>query len=179
MRVLDLKDWPTKAHDCLHKQDVSAEELEVWYAEAPSLMEEALFTQNEPIPRDFKVYCIDGVPRIVGVFNRNQEGKPEFDLLDLERELFIPWSEIFYWPPEKIQWKTAGRLENTLVDRAIQAGQFAKDILPMIDATDLFMSVDCYVVGANVYLGELTPRPGAVHAPDLRERFIRFLLAQN
>lgn len=174
VRLLDLADWPQRAVDVLHKTVISATDLDSWYAGSEALLEEALWTENEPVPLDFKVYWCEGKPRVIAVVNRN-EGRTTFSFLDADHWLMLPWSEVFldsgpnYWDPGK-------RMTNEIAERAKFAASHASRIAETVDCVDLFMGIDCYVVDDKFYLGELTPRPGVIHMPWLRSRYIKRLL---
>lgn len=176
VKVLDLADWPHRARCLLHKADHAPGELDAWLRDRPYVIEQAISCAEEPVPRDFKVYVRCGEPRIVVSIDRNGP-QAVLTFIDGRTWLKIPGSEVYAgrFPP---QWRRGGRLSDELVARAHRAAAFAAQVVRAVHAEDLFVGIDTYVPAdapETVWLGEITPRMGALHGNWLRVRFMQYL----
>lgn len=168
------------SYDCLlTRSSVTLADLQAWIDTTECIVEQALTTFQEPIPFDFKCYLVDGVVKYVGVINRNG---PKTSLAYFYADSLdqLPFSKIFsaipsVWsegfPPYSEELKLRMRLAKAEAERiAFQA----------LDVRGLLVSLDMYVTpmesSFKVWLGEITPRPGALHSNWLTRSFIHSLL---
>ncbi|KPQ31421.1 MAG: hypothetical protein HLUCCX21_03555 [Porphyrobacter sp. HL-46] len=177
VKILSFPDWPNSCFDLLHKSHFTIGEVDKWSLSAPFLIEQSLATEAEPIPLDFKVYYRCGLPVTVLVMDRNGQ-KTRLSYLSAQDWSYIPWSDVFIYPYFK-DWEEGGCPSDKIILRAKTAVSNSKKIIPLVNASDLFVSLDMFVPVNKpdiAWLGEITPRPGAIHANKLTTKFIRQLL---
>lgn len=174
VKVIAYDDRLKSFYDSLVGTYLSLEDLDEWLRGKQFLIEESLYTVKEPIPLDFKVYCGEGRARSVLCIDRNH-GKPILTYIDPTTGTVIPWSSVFRYPRFS-KWVEGPEVSEDRVNRAKFAASFAEDQIKHLSSNDLFISLDLYVLKADeayTYLGEITPRPGAVHANQLTVDFIK------
>lgn len=176
VKLLDLADWPVRARCLLRRDWHTPAEIDAWLGDRDFVVEVPISCESEPIPRDFKVYVHRGEARIVAIMDRNH-AKTVVSMIDCRSGLKIPGHEIFPADyPRK--WKEGRRLGDGLAARAARAAAFAPAVVRATHAEDLFVSIDTYVPADapdTVWLGEITPRTGALYGNWLRRRFIEYL----
>lgn len=166
----------------LTKSKKTIGEIKLWLDGSEWLIEESLSSFEEVIPFDFKCYLINGVVRYVGVINRNG-ASTMLSYFDAVTRSQIPFSSIFSSPPTS--WIEGCSEYSSYfyerMDLAINESQrIARECLKV---EGILVSLDMYVTrysGANkVWLGEITPRPGALHSNWLKKKFIIELFNKN
>lgn len=180
VKVLDLAKWPKQARCLLHKVRHTPAELDEWVEGRPYLVEPALFSADEPICADFKVYVHNGRSRLVLMVDRNK-AITRIGYIDCRSWLQIPLVDVFPGPVPA-HYLERGRLDDRAVARAQCAASFAPSVARAMDAEDLFMSVDTYVTADapdRAWLGEITPRPGGLDGNWLRRRFLEYLFLSD
>lgn len=177
VKVLLFSRETGKIFDILHKEELTLVQIDEWCRLGPFLIEQSLYSEREPIPIDFKVYFRNGDPMVVAIFDRNEE-KIRISYVCAKTWSYLPWSEIFVNPSFQ-KWVEGVEPHDDIVRRAGVAVSASSKIITAINAEDLFVSLDTYVAVDEpevVWLGEITPRPGAIHANKLTTGFIRKLL---
>jgi hypothetical protein len=178
VKVLEMAQDGAGGHDHLARAAVTTADLAAWLDGRPFLIEEGLYRPTEPVPADFKVYVHRGAARAVLVIDRNGE-KTTLTWLDAVTWEHLPWREVF-WYPSFPKWAEGAVPRGPLVARARVAAAAAERLVPLLQLSDLFASLDMYVPQGGrpgeVLLGEITPRPGALHANKIRIPFIRHVL---
>lgn len=164
--------------DAISKTNKTMDEIDLWLKETRFLIEGALTTHAEPIPLDFKIYTMKGRARVCVVINRNLK-KTELKFVSLDQMEILRWKEVFYYPNIKV-WSEGSELSSDIKERVRIAAKEAERIAPIVNATDLFVSFDMFVVlrdgNYKAILGEITPRPGAFHANKSTIEFIKHVL---
>lgn len=159
-------------YDGIGKKYLSLADMDAEMTGKEFLIEQSLYTVREPIPLDFKVYCGEGRVRAILVIDRNH-GKPILTYIDPVSWERMTWKQVFRWATFK-SWAEGDEPTPDVIERAKAAAVFAEDAIGTVNAKDLFLSFDLFVLAPDdIYLGEITPRPGAVHANKLTIDFIR------
>lgn len=172
-----LKDSET--YECfLTKRKISNSDLQEWADTNECIVEQSLSSFQEVIPFDFKCYLVDGVVKYVGVFNRNAT-KTVLAYFDAQSLKQIPFADVFADVPN-IWFEGFGPYSQEFLRRIILAKQEAERIAnDVLNVSGIILSLDMYVIpsecGFKVWLGEITPRPGAIHSNWLRRSFVRNL----
>ena len=177
VKVLEIDADGMACHDHLARARATLPELAAWLDGKSFLIEKGLYRPTEPIPFDFKVYVHRGVARSVLVVDRNRE-KTSLTWLDAVTWAHLPWREVF-WYPGFPKWTEGMAPDAGLVARARVAAEAATRLVPLLQVSDLFVSLDMYVKPERVFLGEITPRPGALHANRIRIPFIKHALGNG
>jgi hypothetical protein len=177
--VLDLSDFANGAvFDMLHKTKLEIEKIDRLFLKFDYVVEQSLATNNEPIPFDFKVYCLGGFGRAVAIVDRNSE-KPIITFVACDNWAIIPWDHIYADRPDNL-WNEGVILGGVEIERAKMAAKEAERICSIVNSHDLFIGVDTYVPlnteNRDVYLGEITPRMGAIHGHWIKKSFLKYLL---
>ncbi|MBA3005982.1 MAG: hypothetical protein KKB91_14005 [Proteobacteria bacterium] len=176
VKVLKRSEQTDSYFDLLHNECFSFEEISELYTATNSIIEESLFFEYEPIPIDFKVFCFNGVARVVLVVDRNL---PKVGLVfyHVQENRLYPWNEIYLGRPDRL-WDERCHLDSTTLKRIESAQVEAERLCAYLDVEGLLLSVDTYVplsTPGKVYIGELTPRPGIVHGWWVRKEFLKYL----
>lgn len=160
----------------LTKEQYTIDSLIEWSNASECLIEESLSSFEESIPFDFKCYLIDGKVKYIGVFNRSFS-TTQLCYFDAKNLTQIPFNYIFSSPP-KMWLEGTGHYSNSLLERISLAINEAETIAKShLQVQGLIVSLDMYVTkkGNNyqTWLGEITPRPGALHSNWLKIQFMK------
>lgn len=162
--------------DCLlTKISISVENLQEWVNESECIVEESLSSFEEPIPLDFKCYLVGGKVKYLAIINRNSV-KPIICYLCAENLNKIYFEEIFSDPP-RVWIEGFGDVSEVTKNRArLAIGEAERVAHNYLNVQDIIISLDMYVTssgeGYKTWLGEITPRPGALHSNWLKRQFI-------
>lgn len=162
-------------YEHLTKSRVRVGEVERWWLESQCVVEEYLGGCDELIPLDFKVYCVDGRARYIAIVDRNFE-KPIFTFVRCSDLRAIPWDEIYPDKPRHM-WSESVDMSPSLLKRVVRAMDEAERICrDVLSVHGILVGIDTYSLPEGaVYLGEITPRMGAMHGLWLKKKFIRQL----
>lgn len=179
--VLVLQKTQDQWHCLLTNEKHSCMTLMEWAQGGEVLIEESLGCIEEAIPLDFKCYIANGKAQIIAVINRNTSITTlnYFKSTDLKK---IDLSEIFLAPPKawiQNDTTTSMNLRGRIELAKLEAERIASTNL---NCDGLLVSLDMYVqpvpTGYKTWLGEITPRPGALHSNWLKKEFIEDLLSK-
>ena len=169
--------YKSQAYDALRKELLTKQEILTWLDSCAYIIEESLSQPTEIIPFDFKVYFQNKKAKVCVVINRNTE-RPTLTFYDAEKTKIIPWCDIFSDRPDK-QWFEGKQIASNHFNekRVKNAVSVANNIIHNnISAEHLFVSLDLYSMSdGRVFLGEITPRPGAMHMFWLKKTYCEFL----
>jgi hypothetical protein len=155
------------------KKEIS--EICDWLGSSEWLLEESLSCFEELIPMDFKCYVVNGRVRSVGVINR-VGAATLLTYFDAETFEQIPFNKIFSEIPN-IWVEGFGPYSASLKERITVAINEAERIAKNhLNISNIFISLDMFVTrneqGYTPWLGEITPRPGAVFNNWLKSDFV-------
>lgn len=178
VKILSVTDKPDEFKCLLTKSDVNIESLEKFVIAGECIIEESLSTFEELIPFDFKCYVIDGIVKFVLVVNRNAT-VPLLSYFDAKTLMPVPLHEIFGDIP-KIWTEGVAPFSRSLTERMKIAIDEAERISnELLNSKGIIFSLDMYVTpyenNYKVWLGEITPRPGALHSNWLKKNFVEKL----
>lgn len=169
----------SQSYECfLTKSLVNFTDLQSWIDSNECIVEQSLSTFQEIIPMDFKCYLIDGSVEYIAVINRNST-KPFLSYFDAKSLEQINFNDIFADIPRN--WLQGfgpytPELRNRIHLAKAEAERIARETL---NVRGLIVSLDMYVTPRGnefqVWLGEITPRPGALHSNWLKRDFVRKL----
>jgi hypothetical protein len=177
VKIIDLDSFDGLSYyEALSKERVRIETINLWWLKNTCIVEEYLGAESEVIPYDFKVYCVDGQANFMDVVDRNHTN-PQLTFLDCRTLTIVPWDTIYPDKPLKM-WDEGSCLESEVIVRASKAIQEAERICKkVLDVEGILVGIDTYSLSdGEAYLGEITPRMGAMHGLWLKKNFIKSLL---
>lgn len=141
----------------------------------PCVIEESLISSDRQIPKDFKIYCINGVAKMVGVFDRNHK-KTKLTFYDIEKLEKISFDDMYYKRPHL--WDEANALDsNDRVRLQLAAMEAERICNNFLNVKGILIRMDMYITGElnnpKVWLGEITARCGPLTGFWLHKRFIK------
>lgn len=151
------------------------ETITEWAEGSEIIIEESLSTIEETIPIDFKCYLINGKVEFILLINRNNH-TPTINLFNAKNLEQIKITEFFSAPPN-IWLEGSPTVSMNMKTRLNLAKKQAEEIgSELLNCGKILVSLDMYVKnspdGFTTYLGEITPRPGAIHSNWIRKKFI-------
>lgn len=102
--------------------------------------------------KDYKFYCVEGVPKFILVISDRHKNKAKWDLMDIE------------WNKLSVIWDKTKHDANRVPDIPKNFKKML-DIVEVLSKNISFVRVDLYNNEGKIYFGELTFHPGSGNVP--------------